>query len=256
MKYAQLLMGLLIGTALGSSVVAATGKNDAPTAATGSVDAEAVRKIVREVIEQEPKLIMDSVQKFQIGEREKEMKGAAEILKDAAFKAQMFDTKTAATTGPADSKKVVVEFFDYNCPACKMQYKAINELIQKDKTARIIFREFPIFGPASEANSKIGLAVSRLAPEKYFGFYEKMSLHEGRADEKIALGFAKELGLDVEKVKAEAAKSEVAAILTGNRALAEKLRIQGTPSLVIGEELIPHAASPEELKTKLDALVK
>ncbi len=61
MKYAQLIMGLLIGTALGGTVVASTG-----VAPGGAADPEAIKQIVRDVISQEPKLILDSVQKYQM----------------------------------------------------------------------------------------------------------------------------------------------------------------------------------------------
>lgn len=249
MKYAQLAIGLLIGTALGGSVVAATDT----TAGTGggSLDKEAVKKIVRETIKEEPQVLVDSLQKYQESKRKQDVASASEALKDADVKKQIYDDTDVGTVGPKDSKRVIVEFFDYNCPACKMQYKAIDELVKKDKTVRVIFREFPIFGPVSENNSRIGIAVVRLAPEKYFAFYEKMHSHQGRAEEKDALKYVKELGLDVEKVKAESKKPEVQQALDLNRKLGDKLRIQGTPTLVIGDEIIPHAAGPDDLEEKL-----
>lgn len=248
MKYAQMIMGLLVGTALGGSVVAATGN---PAMKGGAIDEQAVKKIVRDTIMEEPKLIMESVQKFQEDMRKQQAQGATDALKDPALRAAVYDATNAGTVGPQDSKRVVVEFFDYNCPACKAQFKMLSEVLAKDKTVRVIFHEYPIFGPQSETNSRIGLAVARLAPEKYFGFHEKMMSMQGRAAEADALKFAKELGLDVEKVKAEAAKPEVQKIITDNHALGDKLQIQGTPTLVVGDEVIPHAVPAEELTAKL-----
>ena len=254
MKYTQMVMGLLIGTALGGSVIALTGTTN-PTTATpsGAVNADAVRKIVRETITAEPELIIQSVQKYQEAKHAKDAQGASDALKDANLRAQVYDTTHAATVGPADSKRVIVEFFDYNCPACKMEAKAFQEIVTKDKTVRIIFREYPIFGPVSENNSRLGLAVARLSPEKYFAFYEKMMGHQGHAEEKDTLAIIKDLGLDVEKVKAESQTPAVAEILEANSKLGDALHIQGTPTLVVGNEIIPHAASPEELLAKLGA---
>jgi protein-disulfide isomerase len=247
MKYAQLIMGLFAGVAIGGSVVASTGK----TMSGSALDADAVKKIVREVIAEEPALIMDSVQKFQDGEQSKKIQGASEALKDKAFRDQVYNDVGIGSVGPKDSKRVIVEFFDYNCPACKMQYKEIDALVKKDKTVRVLFREYPIFGEVSETNSRLGIAVVRIAPEKYFAFYEKMHSHKGRISESDALGFIKELGIDVEKAKTEAAKPETAAAIEANRKIGEALHIQGTPTLIVGDEVIPHAAGADEIIGKL-----
>ena len=252
MKHTQMIMGLLIGTALGGSVVAATGAGTTVNAA----DAETIRKVVRETISNEPQLIIDSVQKYQDSKREKDLKGASDALKDKSVHGQVFNIEGAASVGPKDTKRTIVEFFDYNCPACKMEAKAISQVVAKDKSVQVIFREYPIFGPVSENNSRLGLAVARISPTKYYAFYEKMMAHQGHAEEKDTLGFIKELGLDVEKVKTESQTKAVADALAANRKLGDDLHIQGTPTLVIGEELIPHALSPEDLVTKLDAVSK
>lgn len=254
MKYAQLVIGLLIGTALGGSVIAGTGA--APVGAgAGASDSETIKKIVREVIDQEPKLILDSVQKFQMAEQKKKTAGASDALKDEAVRAQLFNNADAPNHGPKDSKRVVVEFFDYNCGVCKQMFKGLETLAKKDPSLRIVFFEFPIFGETSDTNSKIALAVNRLHPEKYFDFHAKMMTNPARGtDAKTALGFVKELGMDADKVKAESEKKEVADILLATRALGEKLHVQGTPLLVIGDEIIPHALSPEDLATRVNAI--
>lgn len=250
MKYAQLLMGLFVGVALGGTVVAATGTNQAGSAAPA--DAESIKKIVRQVILEEPQLIIQSVQKLQEGETAKRSQGAAEAMKNPELRAALFDDAGVGSIGPKDAKRVVVEFFDYNCPACKMQYREIDKLVKQDKSVRVLFREYPIFGPTSERNSRIGLAVVRVAPEKYFAFYEKMQSVQGRTGEKEALNFVKELGIDVEKVKAESEKPELAEMLTQNQKLGEALGVQGTPTLVVGDEVIPHAAEASEILQSFD----
>ena len=252
MKYAQLIIGLLVGTALGGSVIAATGTY--PNAASAT-DSESIKKIVREVIDQEPKLIMDSVQKFQMAEQQKKTANASEALKDPAVREAVFNNADAASTGPKDSKRVIVEFFDYNCGVCKQMFSGLDALVKKDPTVRVVFFEFPIFGAQSDTNSKIGLAVNRLYPEKYFLFHEKMMTNPARGtDDKTALKFAADLGMSADKVKAESEKKEVADILIANRVLGEKLHVQGTPLLIIGDEIIPHALSPEELESRVNGI--
>lgn len=248
MKYAQLVIGLLIGTALGGAGVAATGT---PTP-TGTMDHESIRAIVRETIAQEPQLIMDSVQKYQEGMRNEKTSAANEKLKDPATREAMFNDPNSPFIGPKDAERVVVEFFDYNCPACKMMFEGLDKLAAEDKAVKIIFKEYPIFGEQSETNSKIGIAVHRLDNSKYFDFHKKMMSHKGRADKAAALGFVKEIGLDPDAVMKEAESAEVAAILDAERKLGNTLNIQGTPTLVVNDEVVPHAMSYEDLKARVN----
>ncbi|MDX2095864.1 MAG: DsbA family protein [Alphaproteobacteria bacterium] len=255
MRYTQLVIGFLVGTALGGSVIAGTGI--APTGAGATAtDSESIKKIVREVIAQEPQLILDSVQKFQVEEQKKQSADAGQALNDKDVYDKLYNNPNTASYGPKDTKHVVVEFFDYNCPVCKVMFKSLDTLAKKDKTLRILFVEYPIFGAVSDMNSKLGLAVHRLHPEKYYAFHEKMMGVEGHGpgNNEPTLAFIKELGMDVEKVKAEANSPEVAAILDDNRKLGAKLHVQGTPLLVIGGEIIPHAMGLEELESRVNAI--
>lgn len=249
MKYAQLLIGVLAGAAIGGSVVAGTG---APLGGGSAGDAEAMKKIVRDVISEEPKLIIESLQKFQMEEQRKAMQSANEVLKDDSVNKALYEDPNAAVVGNKEATRTVVEFFDYNCGACKMMFKGIDELLKKDKYVKVIFHEYPIFGPASDTNSRIGLAVWRTNPDKYYDFHVKMMTHEGRVDEKVAYGYVKEVGIDEAKVRAEAEKKEIVEVIDSNRALGQKLKIQGTPTLVVNGEIVPHALSFEDLEARLN----
>lgn len=247
MKYAQGIIGLLVGTALGGSVVAATTEGTA----TGSADKDSIRAIVLEVIKEEPQAIMESVSSFQMKQREAKMQESSAALKDSAVKEAIFNDDTLAIAGNKNGKHVVAEFFDYDCPVCKMQFKIFADMIKKDPELKIVFHEYPIFGPVSEENSRIGLAVTKLYPEKYYTFHEKMmggKGHETTNDR--TYGILKEMGLDVEKVKATAKSDEIVKKLADTRALGQKLNIQGTPTIIVGDEVIPHAAQMNELEAK------
>ena len=81
--------------------------------------------------------------------------GAADQAKAAAAMkkigmAPFFDPKVAFVTGPADAKKSVVEFYDYNCPYCRASLPAVEKFYQQHKNdTRFSFIEFPIKGPDS-----------------------------------------------------------------------------------------------------------
>jgi protein-disulfide isomerase len=245
MKYAPFITGLLLGTALGGVVVAATGSE-----ATGGINRDQVKEIVRETIREEPQLILDSVRQHQEAEQGQKRAAANEVLKDPEVKKQIFSNAHDAFAGPKDAKHVVVEFFDYNCPACKMQFEMLDKLMAEHKDVKVIFKEYPIFGEVSEANSKIGLAVWALYPEKYLEFHRSMMQGKGR-DLEQTYAILERLGMDVAKVKAEAGKEKYANIIEEEHKLGAKLGIQGTPTLVIGAEITPHALDLDGLKKAL-----
>lgn len=245
MKHTQTLIAAVVAAIVGAGSATLVGQQDAG----GSSD-----DAIKNYIMANPQVIMDSVQKWQEDQRKQKLAGASEALKDEAVKKALYENPNSPAVGNLEAKATVVEFFDYNCPACKMAFKAIDELLQKDKNVKVIFKEFPIFGPVSDTNSKIGLAVHKLAPEKYFDFHKKMMSMEGRADEATALKFAGEVGLKEADVKAEIAKPEYEEMIGKLRELGTKLGIQGTPSLVIGEELVPHALDYNGLEAKVAPL--
>lgn len=246
MKHTHTLAAFVTGALIGSVAVATTG-NDVTNRAE-------VEGIVKEFILANPQVIMDSVQKWQAEQQKEKVAGATDALKDPEVKKALYENPHSPVIGNKDTKIAIVEFFDYNCPACKMAFKGLDELIAKDKNVKVIFKEFPIFGPVSDTNSKIGLAVNKLAPGKYFDFHKKMMSYEGRADEAVALKFAAEAGIKEADIKAEIAKPEYDTIITQYRELGGKLGIQGTPSMVIGEELVPYALDYDGLEEKLKPL--
>jgi protein-disulfide isomerase len=244
MKHTQTLIAAILGAVIGTG----------GTLYVGQQAGDAGDDAIKNYIMANPKVIMDSVQKWQEDQRKEKLAGASELLKDPEVKKSLYENPNSPFAGKEDAKAVVVEFFDYNCPACKMAFKALDELLTKDQEVKVIFKEFPIFGPVSDTNSKIGLAVNKLAPGKYFDFHKKMMSIEGRADEAMALKFASEVGLKEADVKAEIAKPEYDEMLAKLRDLGAKLGIQGTPSLVIGEELVPHALDYNGLEAKIAPL--
>lgn len=254
MKYAQLLMGLFAGTALGGAIVANTTAAPVSGASLSKAD---VQQIVRDTISNEPKLILESVQKFQDSQRNAAMSRANEALKDASVRDAIFNAEHLAVAGNKNGTHVVAEFFDYDCPVCKMEFKVLAPMLKSDPQLKIIFHEFPIFGPTSEENARIGLAVTQLYPEKYYAFHEKMMGGEGhQKTTKRTYEILKELGLDEAKIKTTMNSEEIEKRLAASRALGEKLLIQGTPTLVIGDEIVPHFLPAEELQAKFAAQPK
>lgn len=236
---AILAVAALVGGGYGYSLMTSTAK-------AGAITEERVKEIVKQYINDNPKEIIASLQNWQMREeanRVQEQQKAVEGIQDE-FK----DLKHYGYGGNLKGDVTVVEFFDYNCPACKMMFESLDGLLKEDKNVRLIFVEYPIFGPQSDENAKVGMAVAKLAPEKYFDFHAGMMRHQGKVDSVYAIDVAKNLGIDAEKLKAEIAKPEYNDLIAKDRELGKKLHIQGTPAVIIGSRMIPSALSLPDLK--------
>lgn len=224
----------------------------APTFAAEKPLARAdVEKIVRDYIIAHPEVLVESLQKLDA--KRAEDQAAASKLAIAQYKDALFNDAASPATGNPKGDVTVVEFFDYNCGYCKHLLPVVSELLAKDKNVRVVFKEFPILSPSSQLASKAGLAVHRLAPEKYFDFHRELMQQKGELTEALLLDTAGKLGLDKDKVKAEMASPDVEKALDANRKLGISLGIQGTPAIVVGNELIPGATDLQGLEAKIAA---
>ncbi|MCI5049053.1 MAG: DsbA family protein [Rickettsiales bacterium] len=194
-----------------------------------------VKELVHEYLNENPKAIIEALQGWKIREEARlaqEQQNAVKKHMPNFEPGELFPM-----AGNPDGDVTVVEFFDYNCPACKAMYESLNTTIKKDPNVRVLFAEFPIFGPTSITNAKIGLAVSKLDSSKYIKFHESMMRAKGKINEEYATNVAVNLGIDANKLKEEIAKPEYDDKLNKIRAMAKDMQIRGTPAVVIGDVL-------------------
>lgn len=86
---------------------------------------------------------------------------------------------------------------------------------------------------------KIGLAIKRRKGDEAVGeFHKRLIASQGRANGPRAFDLAQELGIDRQRLQAEAASKEVEAIISSNFALAQRLGLTRIPSFVVGDRVI------------------
>lgn len=222
--------------------VTIAGNAYAQTAAMSKADIQA---IVKETLMNEPAIIMEALEKL----RQQKADEAQQATKAAIDKnkSELLNS-SAPFIGPADADVTIVEFFDYHCGYCKHFLAEINKLVAADKKVRVVFKDMPILSEDSVTAARAAIAVNRIAKDKFFAFHTALMAEKGRFDEVRLMDIAKSVGVDANKLKTEMTKPEITAELDRNRKVAEELGVRGTPALVIGKELIPGAASFEELQ--------
>jgi protein-disulfide isomerase len=147
----------------------------------------------------------------------------------------------------------LVEFFDYNCGYCKRALSDMLNLMKEDPKLRVVLKEFPVLGPGSVEAAQVAVAVRMQDPsgKKYLEFHQKLLGGRGQADRAHALAVAKEIGLDMTRIEKDMTGDEAKATLEENMHIAEALGLNGTPSYVIGTEVVVGAVGLAALKEKV-----
>ena len=76
----------------------------------------------------------------------------------------------APMIAPKGYDVTIVEYMDYQCPACRASREPLAQLLARDKKVRVIFRDWAIFGPASEKAARLALASKYQG--KYVAFHD------------------------------------------------------------------------------------
>ena len=177
-------------------------------------------------------------------------KHEAAVAKNADL---IFKSPRGVTVGNKDGDVTFVEFFDYNCGYCKRAMMDMMEIMKADPKLRVVLKEFPVLGPTSVEAAQVGVAVRMQDPtgKKYLDFHQKLLNGRGQADKARALAAAKEAGLDVARIEKDMNSPEVRATLEENFKLAESMGMNGTPSYVIGKQVVIGAVGVENLTKKI-----
>jgi len=146
-------------------------------------------------------------------------------------------------------KITVVEFYDYRCGYCKTIAPELAELVQENKDIRLVLKEFPIFGGASDLAARAALTPAGRAAG--LDFHQAL-MEERNLNEATIARLAQAAGIRPEALSAARRDESITRHLADTRRLAESLRIEGTPAFIVGDRLIP-GADLEALKTAIDA---
>jgi protein-disulfide isomerase len=186
--------------------------------------------------------------------RQKQQAAAAERAKQgiAQNRQALTDDPEDPVLGNPHGAIVVVEFFDNECPFCKRLAPVLARLIAENNDVRIVYKEFPILGPGSLIAAKAALAsVKQSNYEAFHAALMADTTPEHQLAEPRILEIAKDVGLDVKRLKADMGRPEIDAKIAANLSLGRVLGINGTPAIIVGDRLLPGAASYEVLKAAI-----
>ena len=212
-----------------------------------------IERIVKDYLIAHPELlqeVMSELEKKQTAaETEKQVAGVR------AHREVLFNSAHQVTLGNPQGDVTMVEFFDYNCGYCKRALGDMLQLLKTDPKLKVVLKEFPVLGPGSKEAAEVAVAarMQDKSGKKYLDFHQKLLGGRGAADMARALAAAKDAGFDMARLEKDMASDEVKATLEENLRVAEAIGLNGTPSYIIGADVVIGAQGYDALTEKVDA---
>ena len=203
-----------------------------------------LEKAIEQYIRTHPEVIEQSLQDLE-AKREAEEKARQKVAL-ANRQQDLLHDPSSPVSGNQKGTITLIEFFDYRCGFCKRAADAVTQLQKDDPRVRVVYKDFPILGEASELAAKAALASA--AQGKHQAFHEALLALKGEMTKESILTTATEVGLDAKRLEADMRNPEWDRAIEKNRSLARDLGISGTPGFIVGTELVPGALDVNGLK--------
>ena len=237
----------LIGYGIGSNTV---GPARGEASASGdTLDRVSVEQIVHEYLVEHPEILIEVQTALETKQREQQRLAQLNVISESS--SEIFDAAFDGIVGNADGAVTIVEFFDYNCGYCKRALADMDAMVSADPDLRFVMKEFPILGPDSQQAHIVSMAFRQLMPDRYEEFHRRLLSGAGRADEGTAIDLALELGAEEAALRQKMADPAIIQAFESTYQLANKLSITGTPSYIVGDEVVFGALGQEHLAEKV-----
>lgn len=238
---------LIAGMALFFATFAqAGGLGDMSTA-----ERDAFRAEVRAYLLDNPEVILEAIQVIE------QRQAAAEVQGDLRLVLDNFDELTndgySWVGGNPDGPLTVVEFSDYRCAYCKRAHSEVKALLAANDDVRFVLKEFPILGADSTLFAKAAISVLiNQGDAVYASFHDEIMTYNGAINIKTLSRLIANAGGDADLMTAHMDDEIVSQIIAKNRALAVRMDISGTPSFLIGTEMLRGFAPASAMQNFVD----
>ena len=207
---------------------------------------QAIEQAVIKLLKARPELVREALDELQ--RREQAGVLTQDRQKLAASAKAIHDASDATVLGNPNGDVTLVEFIDYHCGYCKKLSASIEALIQRDGQLRVLVKHLPILGPESIEAAQRVLAAGQGAKAQQL---HKALLAADSLDSASLQAIAGQFGQspDLKPVDTIAVNRQLGEV----RALSERLGIQGTPAIVVGDVMFRGAAATEQLAAAIAA---
>ena len=212
-----------------------------------------IEKIIKDYLLAHPEVLQEAMAELEKKQQVAETEKARSAIKNHSD--ALFNSPRQVVLGNPQGDVTFVEFFDYNCGYCKRALSDMTTLLGNDPKLKVVLKEFPVLGPGSVEAAQVAVAVRMQdkSGKKYLEFHQKLLGGRGQVDKAKALAAAKDVGLDMARLEKDMKSDEVSKTIEESMKLAEALGLNGTPSYVIGNDVVIGAVGLAALTQKIQA---
>lgn len=198
---------------------------------------EAFGEAVRGYIMDNPNVLVEAINAME--SRRIEAEAENDKLLVAANSAALFEDGYSWIGGNPEGGLTIVEFIDYRCGYCRRIAPELDKVVAEDGDIRLILKEFPILGQESDLAARYAIAVRQIAGgDAYKAAHDRLYELRGGVTVETLNALSTDLGLDAQEIVQRMNTEDVSSEIRQNRQLAERMQIMGTPTFVIGPELL------------------
>ena len=220
----------------------------AEPAEQATIDPAVLNPMIEQYLLSDPKLLQRMSTALEETLRSEETERTTAAM--ATMQDKIFNAPDQVVLGNPEGDVTLVEFFDYNCGYCRAALPDMAALLAEDPNLRIVLKEFPILSNESIDAARIGVLVGQSDAE-YWDFHQALFTSRGKVDKSVALAAAQDLGLSPVELELQMGSDSVAQTIQSSYEIAQALGITGTPTYIIGNEIIPGAIGVDELRARI-----
>jgi protein-disulfide isomerase len=195
---------------------------------------------MRDAMKKDPSILRDAIIVVQADNDRIEAQAQHDALTN--HRDVLFNANDPSAGNPRGAT-TIVEFYDPRCPYCRQLAPVLTSFVAKDGNIRLVYKDLPILGPASELGSRALLAAAQQRGYDALRI-SFMRSSSGDLTEASIREAAERLGLNWQRLRRDMESPAVAKQLSANKKLAQDLGIEGTPTLIIGQKIVEGADMP------------
>jgi protein-disulfide isomerase len=151
----------------------------------------------------------------------------------SADRVRKIELDDSPSKGPASAPITVVEWADFECPHCRHAGTILEKLVDDfPGKVRFVFKLYPLPGHP-HGDSAARAAVAALNQGKFWEMHHALFEHQNALEPKDVEGYAKDIGIDLKKFRADIETEATVDRIARDRKQAETLAITGTPTVYI-----------------------
>ncbi len=142
-------------------------------------------------------------------------------------------TEGSPSRGSQMAPVTIVEFSDFECPYCGRAHPIVQQLLREfEGRVRVVFKHYPLSAhphamPAARA------AVAAGNQDQFWPMHDLLFEHQRQLEEEDLIGYAEQLGLDMDRFRADMAATETQDRVEADKDAGREAGVEGTPTFFV-----------------------